>query len=167
MKNNLKKVSAAQLKRELNERKTKQVNLKTASIIQLERELNERKLIKISSLTRQREVLDKEILELGGTGVTDHKVVVPPTKVIVRKAVKTVTRGRNGNGKSLPEMLVEIAADGQSRTADAFIKILQTRGWKTSSAQPYYVVAAALASQEKKKVFERVQKGIYKLSKKG
>lgn len=165
MKNNLKKVSAAQLKRELNERKTKQVNLKTASIIQLERELNERKLIKISSLTRQREVLDKEILELGGTGAADHKVVVPP-KVIARKAVKTVTRGRNGNGKSLPEMLVEIAADGQSRNADAFIKILQTSGWKTSSAQPYYVVAAALASQEKKKVFERVQKGIYKLSKK-
>lgn len=165
MKNNLKKISAAQLKRELSERKTKQVNLKTASIIQLERELKERKLIKISSLTRQREVLDKEILELGGTVVTDQ--VVPTTKVIARKAVKTVARGRNGNGKSLPEMLVEIAADGQSRNADAFIKILQTRGWKTSSAQPYYVVAAALASQEKKKVFERVQKGIYKLSKKG
>jgi len=45
------------------------------------------------------------------------------------------------------------------RTATQFLTILENDGWKSTSATPYYVVSAQLATLVEKKIFNRVSKG--------
>ncbi len=150
-----------------------QSSLKNFSSVKLEQELNKRK---ISELTNQRAIIEDKIKHLNTTAVVSNKVekLVKPTKSVKTiksvkkkssKLKKTMHKGRAVNAISLRDRLMTIASDGIVRNATQFLAILENDGWKSTSAKPYYVISAQLATLADKKLFNRVSKGSYQLSK--
>lgn len=146
---------------------SKGTSFKNASIKQLERALQIRKNAKIEELRKECNKIEQKIIELGGsidtntTGVVE--ALVSPNKT--PRIKKSMQKTRILNDKSLKDHLMNIASDGKARSATDFLTELKNSGWKSQSAKPYYVVAAALAAQEKKNVFRRIDRGTYELVK--
>lgn len=136
-------------------------SLKKVSTKQLEREITKRK---ISDLESQRTTIDQKIKNLTGVETTVEKLNNKKSKKSV-KIKKAMHKSRSVNGISLTTRLTTIASDGATRSTNDYLTRLENDGWKSTSAKPYYVVAAALASLEKKNVFRRVEKGSYQLVK--
>jgi hypothetical protein len=142
---------------------SKNNTLKKASIKQLEQELNARKSTKIAELKLEVSKLERQINELSPKTVGVIETL--PTKKITRLK-KSMARGRIVGKKSLADLLVDIGENApETRKINEYKTALEAGGWKSSSPTPYYVVAAALAAQTKKRVFRRVSEGSYELVK--
>lgn len=151
----------------------KKSSLKNVSIKQLEHELNKRKQEKIAELNQEKTAIEEKLRSLTGNTVTvassTAHVKLPTTALKkahkVKRALhkKVVTKKRILGAQSLKDRVLSIAKDGAERTTNDFISDLTKDGWKSTSAKPYYVVAAALANLEKHKLFRRVAKGKYQI----
>lgn len=138
--------------------------LKKASIKQLENEINKRRTAKVKELEAKKQEIETEIRKINGiegdtvveTGINGS---VKTLKKSMSKSVVPVVE----NNESLKDRLVRIGKDRGVHTTTYFLNTLENEGWKSTSAKPYYVVAAALASLEKKNVFRRIEKGSYQL----
>lgn len=143
---------------------SKGTSLKKISTKHLEREITKRK---VSELESQKTIIEKKIKSLTGTENTVEKLNKKSNKKSSKstKVKKVMHKSRAVNGTSLTTRLSTIAADGATRTTTEYVTALENDGWKSTSAKPYYVVAAALATLATKNVFRRVSKGSYQLSK--
>ena len=134
-------------------------SLKKISTKQLKREITKRE---ISDLESQKTMIDKKIKSLGGNEHVVEKLNKKAKKAL--KVKKAMHKGRSVNNISLTTRLTTVAADLAVRTTKEYVTALENNGWKSTSAKPYYVVAAALATLEKKNVFRRIEKGSYQLA---
>jgi RNA-binding protein YhbY len=137
--------------------------LKEASIKQLEHEINKRRVVKVKELEAQKQEIENKIKKLANNSgdavietINDGK-----SKMLKKSMSKTVVTGTSE--ESLKDRLIRLGGDRGVRTTNEFLTMLEVEGWKSTSPKPYYVVAAALASLEKKNVFRRISKGSYQL----
>jgi hypothetical protein len=135
---------------------SKGTSLKKISTKQLEREITKRK---VSELEIQKSLIEKKIKSLNGTENVVEKLNKKAKKAL--KLKKAMHKGRSVNNISLTSRLITVGSDGATRTTTEYLTALENDGWKSTSAKPYYVVAAALATLEKKNVFRRIAKGSY------
>jgi len=133
-------------------------SLKKFSVKQLEQEISRRKILE---LEQEKSKIEEEIKVLSGTEELTTTVV--PNK-ISKKIKKFMKKDKVVNDKSLKSQLISIGSDYNVHTTNEFLTVLENSGWKTTSPKPYYVVAAALASLEKKNIFRRITKGSYVLN---
>jgi hypothetical protein len=139
-----------------------QSSLKKFSTSKLEQEINKRR---ISELQTQKTMIEAKIKTLS-TSTSNNKVekLGKPVKKS-SKLKKVMHKSRVAGSISLKDRLIAIGSDETVRTATEFLTILENDGWKSTSAKPYYVVSAGLASLAEKNVFRRVSKGSYQLVK--
>jgi hypothetical protein len=136
--------------------------LKKASLKQLEQEVSKRRTKKVKELEEKKQRIEAEIRDLNGNII---ETIIEP-KV---SGAKTLKKSMRKNApvvvidEPLKERLVRLARDGGIKTTKYLLSTLEAEGWKSTSARPYYVVAAAMASLEKKNVFRRITKGSYQL----
>lgn len=140
---------------------SKSTSLKKASIKQLENEISKRRTAKIKELEAKKNQIEKEIRAWSGNST--ESVAETMTSGNSKTLKKSMSKNVVVSEESLKDRLVRIAGDRAVHTTSELLSMLENEGWKSTSAKPYYVVAAALASLEKKNVFRRINKGSYQL----
>lgn len=135
--------------------------LKKASIKQLEHEINKRRVIKVKQLEAKKQEIDNEIREI--ESIVGDVIVETISNNKSKTLKKSMSKSVVTNEESLKERLIRLGNDRGVRTTSELLDMLEADGWKSTSPKPYYVVAAALASLEKKNVFRRISKGSYQL----
>lgn len=142
---------------------SKSTLLKEASIKQLEHEMNKRRVVKVKELEAQKQKIENKIKELANNSSDAVIETINNGKSKTLKKSMSKTVASNMSEESLKDRLIRLGADRGVRTTNEFLNMLEVEGWKSTSPKPYYVVAAALASLEKKTVFRRISKGSYQL----
>jgi RNA-binding protein YhbY len=135
--------------------------LKEASIKQLEHEMHKRRVVKVKELEAQKQEIENKIKELANN--TGDAVIETINNSKSKTLKKSMSKSVVTSEESLKDRLVRLGGDRGVRTTNEFLNMLEAEGWKSTSPKPYYVVAAALASLEKKNVFRRISKGSYQL----
>lgn len=135
---------------------TKTIALTEASLSQVAAQHAKLKSAKIQEL-------EAEIAALKGNALPSKMIptmgqILATTKKI-RKSVKKTVK----NEQSLRSMILELSADGQQKTIKELLAAVQVKGWKTSSSNPYMLVASECSKMSRVGQMNRVADGTYQI----